>query len=101
MEDILRHWIIWVQMVAGQVSTVGSVGSGVLFQKTSLHTQATMTLPSNEHEGTCQNMVTHIIRRAKNEKIDAFLAIDVCTLEIMISGKTISAVSVSMFVISR
>lgn len=43
---MLRHWIIWVQMVAGQVSRIGSVGSGVLFQKTSLHTQAAMTLPS-------------------------------------------------------
>lgn len=98
---MLRHWIIWVQTVAGQVLSVGSVGSVVLFQKTSLHTQAAMTLPSNEHETTEQNMVTHMIRREKKEKIDAFLGIDVCILEIMISGKAISAESVSMFVTSR
>lgn len=46
-------------------------------------------------------MVTHTIRRAKNEKIDAFLAIDVSILEIMINGKATSAVSVSIFVTSR
>lgn len=88
-------------MVAGQLSRVGSVGSGVLFQKTSLHTQAAMTLASNEHDITSQELVTYIIRRAKNEKIDAFLAIDVRILETMISGKAMSAVSVSMFVTSR
>lgn len=93
--------MIWVQMVAGQVSRVGSVGSEVLFQKTSLHTQAAMTLPSNEHEFTWRNMVTYMIRRPKNEKTDAFVAKDVRILEIMISGKAISAVSVSMFVTSR
>lgn len=90
-----------MQMVAGQLSRVGSVGSGVLFQKTSLHTQAAMTLASNEHDITSQELVTYIIRRAKNEKIDAFLAIDVRILETMISGKAMSAVSVSMFVTSR
>lgn len=42
-----------------------------------------------------------MIRRAKKEKIDAFLASDVCILEIMISGKAMSAVSVRMFVTSR
>ena len=88
-------------MVAGQVSRVGSVGSGILFQKTSLHTQAAITLLSNEHKITRQNVVPYIIRRAKNEKIDTFLAIDVCILEVMISGKAISAVSVSIFVTSR
>lgn len=88
-------------MVVDQVSRVGSVGSAVLFQKTSLQTQAAMTLPSNEHEITRQNKVTNMIRRAKNDKIDAFLAFDVSILEIMISGKAISAVSVSMFEISR
>lgn len=87
--------------MAGQLSRVGSVGSGVLFQKTSLHTQAAMTLASNEHDITSQELVTYIIRRAKNEKIDAFLAIDVRILETMISGKAMSAVSVSMFVTSR
>ena len=45
--------------------------------------------------------MTHMMRRAKKEKMDAFLAIDVCILEIMISGKAMSAVSVSMFVASR
>ena len=90
-----------MQIVAGQVSRVGSVGSGVLFQKTSLHTQAAMTLPSNEHETTEKILVTHVIRRAKKEKIDAFLGIDICILKIMISGKAIRALSVSMLVTSR
>ncbi len=45
--------------------------------------------------------MTHVIRTAKNEKTDAFLAIEVRILRIMISGKAISATSVSMFVISR
>ena len=88
-------------MVAGQVSRVGSVGSEFLFQKTSLHKQATMTLPLNEHNITSQNSVTYIVRRAKKEKIDAFLAIDVSILETIISGKAMSAVSVSIFVTSR
>ena len=42
-----------------------------------------MTLSSDEHEITCQVIVTHVVRRAKNEKMDAFLAIDVSILEIM------------------
>ena len=29
---MLRHWMIWVQMVVGQVSRVGSVGFGIVFQ---------------------------------------------------------------------
>ena len=84
-----------------QVSRVGSVGSGILFQNTSLHTQAAMTLSSDEHEITCQVIVTHVVRRAKNEKMEAFLAIDVSILEIMMDGKATSAVSVSKFVTSR
>ncbi len=87
--------------MAGQVSRVGSGGFGVLFQKTSLHTEAAMTLPLDKHKDTCQGIMTHVIRTAKNEKTDAFLAIDVRILRIMISGKTISATSVSIFVISR
>ncbi len=45
--------------------------------------------------------VTHMMRRAKKEKMDAFLAIDVRILEIMISGKAMSTVSVTMLVASR
>lgn len=45
--------------------------------------------------------VTYTIRRAKKEKMDAFLAMDVRIREIMISGKMMSAASVSMFVASK
>ena len=60
-----------------------------------------MTLRSDEHEVPSWDVATHMIRKAKNEKMDAFLAIDVCIVEIIISGKIMSAVSVSMFVISK
>lgn len=88
-------------MVTGQVSRVGSVGSGILFQRTSLHTHAAMTLPTYQHKFFYWNAVTHTRRNAKYDETDAFLAIDIRILEIMTSGKAIIAVSVSMFVTSR
>ena len=44
---------------------------------------------------------THIARKAKNEKMDAFLANDVWILQIITKGEAMSAASVIMLVISK
>ena len=93
-----------MQMVAGQVERVGSVvGFGTLFQNASLQIQVAMTLSLNRISTrfSARDVGACIIRRAKKEKMDAFLRIEVRILEIMISGRMIRAVSVSMFVISK
>ncbi len=43
-----------MQIVAGQVSRVGSGGFGVRFQKTSLQAQAVMTLLLDEQKDICK-----------------------------------------------
>ena len=63
--------------------------------------QAAMTLPSHQYNYMFEDVITHKMRRAKNEKIDAFLAIDVCILEIIISGRVMSALSVSILATSK
>lgn len=60
-----------------------------------------MTLPSNEQENARQGEVAYNTRRAKNEKMDTFLAIEVCILETISSGKAMSVMSVSISVISK
>ena len=60
-----------------------------------------MTLQRYEHEVTSQSKTTYRKRRAKKEKMEAFLVIEVRILKIMINGRTTSAKSVSMLVTSR
>ena len=50
---------------------------------------------------TSRNKMTYRMRRAKKEKIEAFLVIEVRIPKTMINGRTISARSVSMLVTSR
>ena len=45
--------------------------------------------------------MTHKIRRAKNKRREAFFDIEVCILEVIMDGKAMSTISVSIFVISK
>ena len=60
-----------------------------------------MTLQPYEHEVTSRNKMTYRMRRAKKEKMEAFLVIEARIPKIMINGRTISATSVSMLVTSK
>lgn len=64
--------------------------------------EATMTLSNDQHKNSASSRgVTHVVRSAKKEKTEAFLAQDVCILQIKARGNRINAASVIMFVISR
>ena len=66
-----------------------------------MHIQAAMTLQLYEYEVTSRNKMTYRMRRAKKEKMEAFLVIEVRIPKTMINGRTTSARSVSILVTSR
>ena len=97
---MLRHWIIWVHIITGQVSKTGSDLPQVVRQKTILQIVAAIVLDFNQEMNTyC--LYTYSMRPPKTSSTDTFFFKDVCTPHKRLSGSKIKHRSVTPFIISK